>query len=199
MGTGKIKQTVQQLDEMIPKAASAQERVDRMNRLAWQSRIRDPERAFVLSLDALESSKSAGTDGQAYEQGIAASLVTLSFLDGEAGKLDTSISRALQALSHLKEQPRSEILVDAWYTLGWAYYYSGDYPASLEFGLKALKTARENGLVEKEAWCLDLVASTYRDPLQAIQMYKEAYEIFEKVDSIEGRSRILNNWAYTLM
>jgi diguanylate cyclase (GGDEF)-like protein len=52
---------------------------------------------------------------------------------------------------------------------------------------------------EKEAWCLDLVASTYKDPVQALQMYKEAYEIFETLGSLEGQSRILNNWASTLL
>ncbi len=117
---------------------------------------------------------------------------------GEAGNLDTALSRSLEALSYIKDQSDSEILVGAWYTLGWAYYYMGDYPASLEFGLKSLEGARKNGLTEWEMWCLDLVASTYQDPTQALRMYQEAYDTFDKMDSIEGQSRILNNWAYTL-
>jgi diguanylate cyclase (GGDEF)-like protein len=199
VGAGITNKTARQLAEKISKAVSIQEKIDLTNSLAWSLRICDPDRAHALSLETQEHSKSAGADGQAYEQGIAASLVTLSFLDGEAGNLDTALSRSLEALSYIKDQPQPETLTGAWYTLGWAYYYSGNYPTSLEFALKALNIARENGLLEKEAWCLDLVASTYRDPQQSIRMYKEAYEIFEKLDCIEGRSRILNNWAYTLL
>lgn len=170
-----------------------------MNSLAWQLRIRDPERAVAIGTEALELAKSSSTDEKIYERGIANSLVTLAFLDGESGKLDTSLSRSLEALTYLKEQPDSEILIGAWYTLGWAYYYFSDYPAALEFGLKSLKMARELKQQEKEAWCLDLVASTYKDPIQALQMYKDAHDIFEKAGNLEGQSRILNNWACTLL
>jgi diguanylate cyclase (GGDEF)-like protein len=188
---------VQLLEERIAQAASIQEKIDLMNRLAWSLRIRDPKRALVISNETLELSRSC-EDGGSYEPGIAAALVTLSFLDGEAGNLDTSLSRALEALSHIKDQPHPEILIGAWYTLGWVYFYLGDYPASLEFGLKSLKLAREIENQEREAWCLDLVASTYKDPAQAIEMHQQAYAIFEKLDLIEGKSRILNNWAYAL-
>ncbi len=191
-------QIIQYLEKRLAQAVSLQEKVDLMNSLAWALRIRNPERALTLSLDSMEMSKSFERGGRVYEPGLAASLVTLSFLDGEAGKLETSLSRSLEALSHIEDQPRSEILIRAWYTLGWAYYYSGDYPPSLEFGLKSLKLAREIENKEWEAWCLDLVASTYKDPVQAVQMYKDALDIFEGLDIIEGRSRILNNWASTL-
>ncbi|NWG06066.1 MAG: diguanylate cyclase [Chloroflexi bacterium] len=196
---GRTPQSVQQLEKRIAQAVSSQEKIDLMNSLAWQLRIREPERALTLSLESMEMAKSSGTDGQTYKHGIAASLVTLSFLDGEAGNLDASIPRALDALSYLKDQAQSETLIDAWYTLGWAYYYSGNYPASLEFGLKSLKAARELGYREREAWCLDLVASIYMDPAEAVQMYRDAHDIFMGLNSIEGQSRILNNWASILM
>jgi diguanylate cyclase (GGDEF)-like protein len=185
-----------QLEEMIAQAASSEAKIDLINNLAWQLRIQDAERAQALSLEALELSKTCEPN---YERGIANSLVTLAFLDGEAGKLDTSLSRSLEALSYLQEQPQSEILIGAWYTLAWAYYYSSDYPAALEFGLRSLKMARDLKHEEQEAWCLDLVASTYKDSAQALQMYKDAHTIFEKAGNLEGQSRILNNWAYTLL
>lgn len=188
---------VQQYEEKIVRAVDLREKIDLMNSLAWQLRIRDPERARVFALDAYKQSQLPEEDP--YKLGSAASLIVLSFLDGEAGKLDTAMSRSLEALSCIQDQSHPDLLIDAWYTLGWAYYYSGDYPASLEFGLKALKLARECGPVEKEGWCLDLVASTYKDPEQALKIYKEAYEIFDRLECIEGQSRILNNWSYTLM
>ena len=200
LANGRTAQAAQKLEEKIAQAVSIQEKIDLMNSLAWDLRIREPERALAFSLESLEMSKSLKMDdGRAYERGIATSLITLSFLSGEMGKLDIAFSHSLEALSYIKDQPQPEALIGAWYTLGWAYYYSGDYPASLEFGLKSLKLAREIEHKEREAWCLDLVASTYKDPSQAIQMYKDALDIFENLGALEGQSRILNNWAYTLM
>lgn len=189
-------QLINQLKERIAHAASIQEKINAMNDLAWQLRIWDPERAFTLSTEALELSKN---NVPAYEHGVAKNLVTLSFLDGEKGKLEDSLSRSLEALSYLNGQPEPDILIGAWYTLGWANYYLSDYPVSLEYGLKSLNLARDAGLIEWEGWCLDLVASTYKDHAQALQMYKDAYGIFEKNADVVGQSRILNNWAYTLM
>jgi diguanylate cyclase (GGDEF)-like protein len=200
LANGQPTQAAQRFEEKIAQAVSIQEKIDLMNNLAWDLRIREPARALAFSLECLEMSKSLKMDdGRAYEHGIAGSLITMSFLDGEMGQLDKAFSHSLEALSYIKDQPQPETLIGAWYTLGWAYYYSGDYPASLEFGLKSLKLAREIEHKEREAWCLDLVASTYKDPSQAIQMYKDALDIFEKLGAIEGQSRILNNWAYTLM
>jgi diguanylate cyclase (GGDEF)-like protein len=195
---GQTTQSERSLEERLAHAVSIQEKVDLTNMLAWSLRIREPARALTLCSESLELSRTCGGHGAAYEPGIAASQVTMSFLDGEMGRLDTSLSLALEALSHIQEQPLPEILIGAWYTLGWAYFYSGDYPAALEFGLKSLKLAREIENPERIAWCLDLVASTYKEPLQVIEMYREAFDIFEKLDIIEGQSRILNNWAFTL-
>jgi diguanylate cyclase (GGDEF)-like protein len=192
-----VQALVQQYEEKILQSVSIREKIDLMNSLAWQLRIRDPERARVFAVGAFEESRLPETEP--YKLGSASSLIVLSFLDGEAGKLDTAMARSLDALSCIEDQSHPDLLIDAWYTLGWAYYYSGNYPASLEFGLKALNLARESGPIEKEGWCLDLVASTYKDPEQALKIYEEAYEIFERLENFEGQSRILNNWSYTLM
>jgi tetratricopeptide (TPR) repeat protein len=121
------------------------------------------------------------------------------FLDGEAGRLDVSLARSLEALSHLKDQFKQDTLIGTWYTIGWTHYYLGNYPAALEFGLKALKLAQDLQYREWEAWCLDLTASTFKEGTQALQMYTSAFAIFEELENIEGQSRILNNWACTLL
>ena len=191
--------STRQLEEEITRAGSIQEKIDLMNSLAWQLRIRDPDRAMALASEAQTLTGTLDKRGEKFETRLAASLVILSFLDGEGGRLEASLARSLEALSLLKEQPQTDILVGAWYTLGWTYYYSGDYPAALEFGLKSLKLARETSQREWEAWCLDLTASTYKDPSQALPMYREAFDILDDLGNIEGRARILNNWAYTLL
>ena len=199
MDNGQATQAIQKMEDGLPQATSIQDKIDITNTLAWSLRICDSARAFDLSQKALQEATSCEENGGVYEPGLAASLVTLSFIEGERGKLESSLARALEALSHLKDHPQPETLVGAWYSLGWAYFYSGDYPAALEFGLKSLKLAREVENEERVAWCLDLVASTYKDPEPAIEMYREAYDIFKKLENVEGQTRILNNWANTLM
>lgn len=179
-----------------PQTISTREQIDQLNVQAWQLRIAEPERALTLSSAALQAAQALA---QPYERGVALSLITLSFLDGESGRLESALTRALEALACIQGQPQPEVMVGAWYTLGWAYYYAGNYPAALEFGFKSLKLAREAGLLEWTAWCLDLTASTYKDPAEALSMYEEAHEIFIRSGNLTGQSRILNNWAYTLM
>lgn len=196
---GHTTKTTKQFEDSSAPTVPIYQRIDRMNSLAWQLRIRDPAQSLALGSESLRLSKFNGEGGGEYERGIAASLTVLAFLDGEAGKLEPSLSRSLEALSYLKNQVESETLINAWYTLGWSYFYWGDYPAALEFGIKSLNMARDIKLKEKEAWCLDLVASAYRDPVQAIPMYKEARNIFEKIGSLEGQARTANNLATTLL
>jgi diguanylate cyclase (GGDEF)-like protein len=195
LGSAQTSKTIlEQLEKKIVEADSIEEQIDAMNGLAWRLRIQDPKRALVLSSEALKLSRSIG-----YESAIPTSLINLAFLDAEAGNLDVSLSQSLDALAHLKDRLQPETLIGAWYTMGWTYYYSGSYPSALEFGLKALKMAREFDYREQEAWCLDLVASTYTDGIEALQMYQDSLAIFEGLDHLEGQSRILNNWACTLI
>jgi diguanylate cyclase (GGDEF)-like protein len=188
------KTVIEQLEKKIAEALSIEEQIDAMNGLAWQLRIQDPKRALVLSSEALKLSRSIG-----YESAIPTSLINLAFLDAEAGNLDVSLAQSRDALAHLKDRLQPETLIGGWYTMGWTYFYSGDYPSALEYGLKALKMAREFDYREQEAWCLDLVASTYTDGSEVSQMYQDSLAIFEDLDHVEGQSRILNNWACTLI
>jgi len=195
LGSAQTSKTgLEQLEKKINEAVSIEEQIDAMNSLAWQLRIQDPKRALVLSSESLKLARSVG-----YEGAIPTSLINLAFLDAEAGKLDVSLTQSLDALAHLKDRLHPDTLIGAWYTMGWTHYYSGNYPSALDLGLKALKMAREFDFREREAWCLDLVASTYKDSTEALQMYQESYSIFEEMENLEGQSRILNNWACTLM
>jgi diguanylate cyclase (GGDEF)-like protein len=186
-----------QPEETFAQAVSIRDKIDIINQLAWKLRIVHPERARGLSKEAASLAKS-GTQ-PVYDQGFAASLVTLAFLDSEDGDLESAISLCLKALSLLKDDHTSDHLITAWYTLGWSYYYSGDFPAALEYGLKALNRSEEVGFKQSEAWALDLAASTFKDPTQAIPMYQKALRIFGDLNDREGQARVLNNLACTLV
>lgn len=90
---------MQQFEERITQVDSPAEKINLMSNLAWQLRIRDPEKAYSLGIKSLELAQTLDLTEQPYPQGLASSLVVLSFLDGEAGKMDTAMSRSLDALS----------------------------------------------------------------------------------------------------
>lgn len=191
-------ENVHQLEERIAQATSVHDKVDALNNLAWRLRISQHERAWTLSKKAFKLSKTGEYAAKPYQQGLAASLTTFAFLNSEVGHLETAISECLEALSLIETHPPSPTRVDAWYTLGWAYYYLSDHPTALGFGLKALDLSRELGFKDKEAWALDAVASFDDDLNQAIQLHKNSYHIFEALGDIEGQFRVLNNWACVL-
>ena len=197
LDTGSASKNTIQPEEKLAQAISIHDKIDAINQIAWKLRIGHPERARTLSKEAASLAKAG--NHSVYAQGLAASLITLAFLESEDGDLESSISDCLKALSLLKDDHPSDYLIAAWYTLGWSYYYSGDFPAALEYGLKALKKSEEVGIKEKEAWALDLTASTFKDPTQAIPMYQKALRIFYELTDSEGQSRVLNNLACTLM
>jgi tetratricopeptide (TPR) repeat protein len=184
-------------EEKLSQAVSMHDKIDAINRLAWTLRISHPERARSLSREAASLSKI--NNRLVYDQGFAESLITLAFLESEDGDLESAISDCLKALSLLKEEITNDCLITAWYTLGWSYYYSGDFPAALEYGLKALSKSEEAGIKEKEGWALDLAASTFKDPTQSISMYKKALRIFDELSVYEGQARVLNNLACKLL
>lgn len=190
------KNTIQP-EEQFAQATSIYEKIDAINQLAWKLRIGQPEQARSLSKEAAKLAKAS--HHPVYAQGLAASLITLAFLESEDGDLESAISDCLKAISLLKDDHTSDYLITAWYTLGWSYYYSGDFPAALEYGLKALNKSEEAGIKEKEAWALDLAASTFKDPTQAIPMYQKALRIFDELNASEGQSRVLNNLACTML
>lgn len=197
LDTQPVSKNTLQTEEILAQGISMRDKIDATNHLAWKLRICHPEQARSLSKEAASLAKAEGHS--VYALGLAASLNTLAFLESEDGDLDSAISDCLKALSLLKDDQLSDQLLAAWYTLGWSYYYSGDFPAALEYGLKALKGSEEVGIKEKEAWALDLAASTFKDPKQALPMYQKALQIFDALADNEGQSRVLNNMACTVL
>jgi len=195
----RVSKQIKELAEELAQANSVQSKIDALNNLAWKLRISQCARATDLSQEAITLSKTGEYTKQHYYQGLAKGLITLAFLDSEAGKLDMAASQCIEALSYIEDQYSSEIYIDGFFTLSWIFYYLGDVPSALDYGLQALKLSQELNLRDREAWALDAVASFYHDPEQSIQMQERALRIFECLHDVEGQSRVLNNWACVLL
>jgi diguanylate cyclase (GGDEF)-like protein len=195
----RVSKQIQELEEELAQANSVQSKIDALNKLAWKLRISQRARATDLSQEAIRLSKTNEYAKQHYCQGLAKGLITLAFLDSEAGKLDMAASQCIEALSYIEDQYSSEIYIDGFFTLSWIFYYLGDVPSALDYGLQALKLSQELKLSDREAWALDAVASFYRDPEQSVEMHERALKIFENLHDLEGQVRVLNNWACILL
>ena len=194
-----VAKQIQDLENDLAQANSTRSKIDALNNLAWKLRISQSSRAIDLSQEAIRLSKAGEYAEGHYYQGLAKGLITLAFLDSEAGKLDTAASQCIEALSYIEEQNSPEIYIDGFFTLSWIFYYLGDVPSALDYGLQALKLSQDVKLRDREAWALDAVASFYRDPEQSVEMHERALKIFEELHDIEGQSRVLNNWACVLL
>ena len=191
---------VNELEAYLANPDSQHGEIDALNELAWELRVRDPERAAVLCQKAWELSQSGEYSLKPYVRGQVASMAARAFMDTYAGELDVAFSQCLQAISML-ESSHPDIEIRVWFTLCWNSFFLGDYPAALENGIKALNLAREIGDHLHEAWALDAVASLHGitgDFETAVQLHQDALNIFRKLSDVFGELRTLNNLAVSL-
>ena len=192
---------IRALEIFLSQSISQQEEIDALNELAWELRMSRPGQAQTLSQKAYELGQSGEFSTLLYTQGLAYSLINQAFVDSEAGGLDTAASKCLEALALLENEEPTQAVINAWYTLGWNSFYLGDYPAAMEYGLKALKLSRELGSRLHEGWALDAIASFYVSSEEfphAMQLYEEALRIFRSLNEVQGELRALNNMATAL-
>ena len=192
---------INELDDFLAKPRNQREEIDALNELAWELRVSQPDRVYLLCQKADDLSRTGEFLDQPYDQGLAASLVGRAFVDTYNGKLDIAFSQCLQAIS-LLQGTRSNIEVQVWFTLGWNSFFLGDYPAALENGMKALSLARELNDRLHEAWALDAVASFHGvtgDFKTAIRLHEDALKIFKGLSDAFGELRTLNNLAVSLL
>jgi diguanylate cyclase (GGDEF)-like protein len=176
--------------------------IEDLNQRAWQLRIGQKEQAYELCLRAADLARAGDLALDAYRQGLAASLAIMAIVNADCGKPDAAISQCVEALSLLKGLSPVPALGDAWIALSWIHIYLGNYPAALDYAIKALNLAHEMADRHREAWALDAVGSSYGasgDADTSIQMHNQAAVIFREIGDAEGQARTLNNLACTLL
>jgi len=190
---------VGQLGELSLQMTAAQKEIDELNNLAWTLRIGQKERAYELCTRAAALA-SAGE--KPYRLGLAASLATRAIINADCGKPDEAISQCIEALSLLKGLPPAPVLGDVWIAMGWIHIYLGNYPVALDYAIKGLTLARELQDSHRQAWALDVVASSdgaSGDADNSIEMHSQAAAIFSELGAAEGQARPHNNLACTLL
>ncbi len=182
------------MSNILEQIVTQQEQVDALVELAWEYRMSQTGKASALSEKSRHLSQSGEFASQPYTRGLAGSLVNMAFVETYTGKLDTAVSKCLQALSLLSQEVPSATMVDAWYTMSWINFFLGDFPTAMEHGQKALKMSHVLGLKIHEAWTLDAIASIHgvsQDFEAGVQAHKEALNLFRDLNDTDGEIRAL--------
>ena len=194
-------QRIQELDALLLQPGPLQAQIDMRVELAWETRMRQPERAAALGRQAVELSRSGEFKAAQYAPGVAGGLICQAFVDTYAGDLGAAIGKCQQALGLLDTASASAGRFRAYYTLGWAYFFLGDFPAALDNSLLALNLSHDRKDRLEEAWALDIIAAcqgTFQDFDHSLPNFEAAMRIFTQFDDCDGQVRVGNNTGYAL-
>ncbi len=190
------------LDTALRNAQTPQEEIDIINDLAWELRDRQPERALMLAQRASELSTSGDFLVQPYNTGLAVSLTTRGYINLRQEKLDLALDECFSALDLLGTETPSRAAIDSLRVISWVYYFLGDYPNALTYGLKALDLSRAGGFKTLEARALDGLAAIHAasdDPQQALKEGELALSLIREEHDESLEALVLNNIAYIFL
>ena len=123
-------------------------------------------------------------------------------ISGDLNQYDEMSRLCFQTLTELKGYPPNQAEACAQIQLSWNYFYLGEYSTALEWGMRALETARVCRSRIREASALDVVASIYSvmsDHPQALACHAEALRVVDESGDEQEKTVILNNAALSLM
>jgi diguanylate cyclase (GGDEF)-like protein len=169
----------------------ATEKVDALNRLAWELRVSDPREGVRVAAAALASARAAG-----YARGEAYALRNL----GGCRSLLLEHEEALADLAAAREI--FDALGDAVGTastlnrLGSVYCRQGDFAAALATHGEALRLQREAGDLSGEGDSLNLMGNVHYSAgnlLEALEHYSASLRVEESLGAKLGVSHCLNN------
>lgn len=183
---------VSELEERLARASvppvDPRARIDALNSLAWELRIRDHARANVLAAEARELAEQ---QGYVLGQARAARTMAMTVRDREAvGRIFQHAEEAKRLFDQTNDGAGRAGARDFLASL---YEYVGDLAAGLELALDALSIARDIGDPIRQGYALSsvggiLAASGEAGP--AVDRLKEALALFEGAGDLAGVTTI---------
>lgn len=149
------------LENKLPLASTIHDKIDALNKRAEDTIFVDVQKAFEISMQAMELSSTGEFSGQPYQPGLAKSLMSLSELNFVLGKTDLSFEQGHQALALFESLGDLDSQAKVLSILGFSHFASGSYPESLNCHLKALQLVRKTGNQRQEGRTLGLLALVY--------------------------------------
>jgi diguanylate cyclase (GGDEF)-like protein len=175
-------------------------RVDELNAEAKALRWLDYDRLQELADEAFEYACQKDADGNQYPFGMATALSLLADRNSTVGEWNTALSEASQALALLESHPITPVVGWLYETVGWTYFFLGDYVQALDHLTSALRIAEETGDKSLEAYALDRIASVQGSAGQlvvSLETHERALAMQRHQGDRLGEAHALNNMAYT--
>lgn len=170
------------------------EYIDNLNRLSYYQRLIAQDSMQINSKRALQLSKKNN-----YVYGELEALANFATLYLYTGETDKSIEFCLETVKNpaLKDYPKTEMKI--YNTLGQAYFYKNDYPATYTQFLHALTIAEKTNdqfNLFRMNMNLGTIFSRLEDSNQALKYYAAAFEAVKNLNDQTKEAMLLSNMAF---
>ena len=175
----------------LPVTADAEDRIDALNRIAWELRHNDPKRALEQAQTAYTEAATGG-----YSCGEAYSLLTLAFCHLRLADPTRALEQAQAGLSLFEALEEPEGKRRALNLLGIIYGESDNLTGALETFLNIQRFCEELGDRAGEADALNNtgVACLYLgDYTGALEFHSRSLALYEQLGSLPGQGKTLLN------
>jgi tetratricopeptide (TPR) repeat protein len=189
---------VSSLEGPVGAALGETDEIDSLNKLAWELRDQEPERAHKLAERALELARIPETPARFYLRGSAQALITLGELANTSGGYGTALNHLLEAYTLLQGQLFPDLLATASHSIGWSHYRLGNFEEAVDFMNRALVLFGESDNHEKEAAVLTSLGTVFSGKglhSQAMENFQRALLLQQFPEFNRGKGVTLNNMA----
>jgi signal transduction histidine kinase len=173
--------------------AACSERVDGLNRQAWDLRATDTQQAIALSEQARVAAERCN-----YRQGLAQSLFISGHCHYRIADYELARLQSLVALALFEALGDPEGRADALNTIGNVYSSLGDHHSALDFYLQSLALRQDSGNKQAEAASLNNIGNVYfhlEDYPNALESHLRSLAIKEAIGDRLGGATSLHNIA----
>jgi signal transduction histidine kinase len=142
------------ITELIP--GEIINKIDNLNKEAWEVHIAQPVLALELSVQARSLSEK-----YSYKTGLAYAIRNMGVSNRYLSNLETALSLSFQALDLLVQLGEKKGEAQAYVSIGAIYYYMGDFDSSLDYFLKGVRYNEETGNKEALAYAYNGAGYVY--------------------------------------
>ena len=180
--------------ELAEATPGSRERVDALNRLAWELWTTDPDRSTEYTKESLVLSEKL-----AYDEGFAFARLNRGIMSWRTD-VETALPDLLAAQDWFQRNNHGEGEAHACNFLGILYWGIGEFERGFELSSRAIRLYSENGMEDGEAWAINTMGGFYYDLKnyeKSLEYFKQALAVFERLENIVGIARSLNGIGNT--
>ncbi|HWC54191.1 MAG TPA: tetratricopeptide repeat protein [Chitinophagaceae bacterium] len=170
------------------------DKIDQLNKKAWEVHITDPKLGLELSTRAKKLSEEIS-----YQKGLAYAIRNIGVSHRYLSNLEEALSFSFQALEMFVQIGEKTGEAQAYVSIGAIYYYMGDYERSLDYFLKGIRYNEGTGNKQALAYGYNGAGYIYGvlgDHKKGLEFLQQALSISKEMEgSYDLQSSILDSIA----